>query len=138
MKFKVPRSRLNHYLQHVMQVVPTKSTLPILTNVLLEGLEGKVKISATDLDVSMTVTMEGDVVRKGAASVPARVLFDIVKEVPEAEIGFESTGPRLEIKIPSGSYKIGTVSAEDFPKLPAVNTKKEIKISGPDLVKMIR
>ncbi|MFH1686251.1 MAG: DNA polymerase III subunit beta [bacterium] len=138
MKFTLPKSRLTQYLQHVMQVVPTKSTLPILTNVLIEALENKIKISATDLDVSITTTLDSQVIKKGSASIPARILFDIIKEVPEADISFEATGSRLEIKIPNGTYKIATVSADDFPKLPAVNTKKEIRIPAKDLIKMIR
>ncbi|MDH3890669.1 MAG: DNA polymerase III subunit beta [candidate division Zixibacteria bacterium] len=138
MKFSLPKSKLTNYLQHILQVVPSKSTLPILTNVLIEALENKLKISATDLDVSITASLECKVSRKGSASIPAKILFDIVKEVPESEIVFETTGSRMEIKIPNGSYKIATVAAEDFPKLPAVNTKKEIKIEGAGLVKMIR
>ncbi|MDH4157474.1 MAG: DNA polymerase III subunit beta [candidate division Zixibacteria bacterium] len=138
MKFSLPKSRLSHYLQNIMQVVPTKSTLPILTNILIEALDNKLKISATDLDISITVSMECMVLKKGSTVLPARILFEIIKELPEAEVSFESTGSRIEIKIPNGSYKIGTVSPEDFPKLPAINTKKEIRISGDEFGLMVR
>lgn len=138
MKFTLPKSRLNNCLQNVLQVVPTKSTLPILSNLLVEGLENKLKISATDLDISITASIECEVSKKGSAVLPARILFEIVKEMPEAEVSFESTGNRVELKIPHGTYKIAALAPEDFPKLPAVNTKKEIKISGEDLVTMIR
>lgn len=138
MKFSLSKSRLSGYLQYVLQVVPAKSTLPILANVLIEALEAKIKLSATDLDVSISTAMDCVVAKKGSASLPARILFDIIKELPESEITFETAGSRMEIKIPNGSYKIATVAAEDFPKLPAINTKKEIRISGADLVKMIR
>lgn len=138
MKFSVPKSRLSGYLQYVLQVVPAKSTLPILTNVLIEALESKVKLSATDLDISISTSVDCIVTKKGSISMPARILFEIIKELPESEVVFETSGTRIEIKIPNGSYRIGTVAAEDFPKLPAVNTKKEIKISGVDLVRMIR
>lgn len=137
MKFSLPKSRLFSYLQHILQVVPTKSTLPILTNILIEALDNKIKISATDLDISITTTVESDVVKKGSACLPARILFDIIKELPESDISFEASAQRVEIKIPNGSYKIASVASEEFPKLPLVNTKKEIKISGDDLVKMV-
>lgn len=137
MKFTVPKSRLFNYLQSILKVVPTKSTLPILTNILIEALDNKIKLSATDLDISITGTVESQVVKKGAAAIPARILFDIIKELPESDISFEATGQRVEIKIPNGSYKIASVSPDEFPKLPAVNTKKEIKISGKSLVEMI-
>ena len=138
MKFTIPKSRLANYLQHILQVVPSKSTLPILTNVLIEALENKVKISATDLDISIAASMECKVAKKGSASLPARILFDIIKELPESEIGFEASTQRVEIKIPNGTYKIASVPPDEFPKLPAVNTKKEIKINANDLVKMIK
>lgn len=137
MKFSLPKSRLFTYLQNVMQVVPSKSTLPILTNVLIEALDGKVKMSATDLDISISASVESKVVKKGSASLPARILFDIIKELPESDINIEATASRVEIKIPNGNYKIASVSPEEFPKLPAVNTKKEIKIGSSDLKKMI-
>ena len=55
MKFSLPKSRLTHYLQSVLSVVPAKSTLPKLSNILLECLEQKLKISATDLDVTISL-----------------------------------------------------------------------------------
>ncbi len=138
MKFSLPKSRLSHYLQNILQVVPTKSTLPILTNILIEALDNKLKISATDLDISITAATECKVIKKGSTVLPARILFEIIKELPEAEVSFETAGSRIEIKIPNGSYKIGTVSPEDFPKLPAINTKKEIQIGGDELGLMVR
>ena len=138
MKFSLSKSKLSNCLQSILQVVPTKSTLPILTNILIEALENKLKISATDLDISITTTVDCTVSRKGAAALPAKILFEIIRELPETEITFESTNTRVEIRVPNGSYKIAAVSSDDFPKLPAVNTKKEIKVEGDDLVKMIR
>ena len=138
MKFSLPKSKLAGCLQSVMQVVPSKSTLPILTNVLIEALENKLKISATDLDMSITGTVTCDVAKKGSAALPARILFDIVRELPEGDITIESINSRVEVKIANGSYKIASVSPEDFPKLPAVNTKKEIRVSSADLAGMIR
>ncbi|MBD3402294.1 DNA polymerase III subunit beta [candidate division GN15 bacterium] len=138
MKFTLSKSRLSTSLQSILQVVPTKSTLPILTNILIEALENKLKLSATDLDISITATVDCQVAKKGSAALPARILFEIIRELPESEITFESTNTRMEIKIPNGSYKIAIVSADDFPKLPAVNTKKEVRLAGDELVKMIR
>ncbi len=138
MKFSLPKSKLNASLQSILQVVPTKSTLPILTNILVEALEGKLKLSATDLDISISATVECNVLKKGSVALPARILFEIIRELPEAEVSFEAVGNRVEMKIPNGSYKIAAISPEDFPKLPAVNTKKEIRIDGADLVRMVR
>jgi DNA polymerase-3 subunit beta len=138
MKFNLPKSRLSGYLQSVLQVVPAKSTLPILSNVLFEALDGKLKISATDLEVSITATFDCNVTKKGVSVLPARILFDIIKELPESELTFDGTSSRVEIKVPNGSYKIACASVDDFPKLPVANTKKQIKIDGAELVQMIK
>ncbi len=138
MKFSLSKTKLSNVLQSILQVVPTKSTLPILTNILVEALDNKLKISATDLDISISGTVACKVAKKGAVALPAKILFEIVKELPESELTFESTNSRIEIKVPNGSYKIAIVSSDDFPKLPAVNTKKEIKVDGDQLVNMIR
>jgi len=100
MKFSLLKSKITESLQTVLQVVPTKSTLPVLTNVLLEVLDNKLKISATDLDISITNSIECDVTKKGAVALPARILFEIIKELPESQITVESTNSRIEIKIP--------------------------------------
>ncbi len=138
MKFSLSKSRISGYMQSVMQVVPAKSTLPILSSILFEALEDKLKISATDLEVSITATFDCNVAKKGMAVLPGRILFDIIKELPESEITFEGTANRVEIKVPNGSYKISCAAVDDFPKLPIANTKKQINIDGADLVGMIK
>ncbi len=138
MKFNLSKSRLSGYLQSVLQVVPTKSTLPILSNILFEALEDKLKISATDLEVSITATFDCAVSKKGTAVLPGKMLFDIIKELPESELSFEGTPSRVEIKVPNGNYRLACAAADDFPKLPQINTKKQINIDGADLVAMIK
>ena len=103
-----------------------------------EFIEKKLKISATDLDVSITASLDCKVTKRGSVAIPGRILFDIIKELPESEVTLEATSNRFEIKIPNGNYKIASLSPDDFPKLPAINTKKEIRISGEDLVTMIQ
>jgi len=137
MKFTISKSVLNGYLQSVLLVSPSKPALPILSNLMIEALDGKLKISATDLDISITATVDCSVSRKGTVAAPARILHEIIRELPESDIDFELNGSRLEIKVPNGFYKISTVSVEDYPTLPAINLKKQIKVSGKDIVQMI-
>jgi DNA polymerase-3 subunit beta len=138
MKFNLSKSRLSGYLQSVLQVVPSKSALPVLSNILFEALEDKLKISATDLEVSITATFDCAVSKKGSAVLPARYVAEIIRELPESEISFDGTSSRVEMKVPNGSYKIACFPADDFPKLPMVNTKKQINVDAADLVSMIR
>ena len=96
MKFSIAKTTLLGFLQSVLQVTPSKPALPILSNIMIEALDQRLKISATDLDLSITATMECDVAKKGAVAAPARILFDIVKELPESDISFEQTGSQLQ------------------------------------------
>jgi DNA polymerase-3 subunit beta len=138
MKFTLPKSRLNNYLQSVLSVVPAKSTLPILSNILLEVLEDKLKISATDLDMTIAVTIDADTSKKGAAVLPGRMLADIVRELPETDIVFEGTTNKVDLKVPNGNYRIATIAPDEFPELPTVNVKKQVTVDGKELVSMIR
>ena len=138
MKFTITRSSLFTTLQSLLNVVPPKSTLPILSNVLLEALEGKIKFAGTDLDVSMIATVPAKVTKKGSITVPAKTFAEIIRELPESEIEINVIDTRLEIKIERGVYKISGISPEDYPKLPTVNLAKEIKLSAQDLVKMVK
>lgn len=138
MKFSLPKSRLSHYLQAVLTVVPSKSTLPILSNILLECLDKKLKISATDLDITITATFDAEISKKGSIVIPGRMLFDIIKELPETDITFEGTTNRVEIKVPNGSYKIGGISPDEFPELPTPNLKKQVTIETELFSKMIK
>jgi len=138
MKFTASRAKLLPKLQEALGVIPTRSTLPILSNLLLETGEGKVKIAATDLDVAIITYSPASISKKGSLSVPAKMVADLVREAPEGDITFSATDNRLEIKLPSGVYKIGGTPAEEYPKLPDVNLNRQVKIDSSELVKMIR
>lgn len=138
MKFTASRAKLLPRLQEALGVIPTRSTLPILSNLLLETGEGKVKIASTDLDVAITTYSPANISKKGSLSVPAKMVADLVREAPEGDITFAATDNRLEIKLPSGVYKIGGTPAEEYPKLPDVNLNRQVKIDSSELLKMIR
>jgi len=138
MKFTILKSKLSGYLQAVLNVTPAKPTLPILSNIFVEALDQKLKISATDLDISITVNVECAIAKKGAVAVPARILHDIIREQPEGELTVEQSGSRIEIKAKSGVYKIGTVAADDFPTIPAINLKKQTNIPSSAILSLIK
>ena len=86
MKFSVSKDKLLEGLSIVQNVVSTRTTLPILSNVLLQASEGAVRLTTTDLDVGVRGSVEAQVERSGATTLPARRLFSIVRELPAAEI----------------------------------------------------
>src|SRR5216117_1286565 len=86
MKFSVAKEKLLDGLQVVQNVVSTRTTLPILSNVLVRGVSGGIQLVTTDLDVGISSDVEADVAKPGATTVPARLLFAIIRELPAAEI----------------------------------------------------
>lgn len=138
MKISVPRGELLEDVQNLLSVVPARTTLPILSNILLETDSQKLKIAATDLDVSMITTVPVRVIEKGAITVPAKTFVEIIRESPETEIEVSSTDTRVEIKIEKGVYKLSGLPKDEFPKIPEVKKALQIKIPGKDIAKMIR
>jgi DNA polymerase-3 subunit beta len=138
MKFSIPKAKIFSYVQIVMNAVPTRTTLPVLSNLLLEVIDSKLKIAATDLDVSVITTIPITSTKKGAITIPARTFYDILRELPESDVDIHVTENRMELKAERGTYKLSGIPAEEYPKLPTVNLAKEIKISGGELVKMVK
>src|ERR1700727_3066573 len=89
MKFSVSKDKLLEGLSTVQNVVSTRTTLPILSNVLLQASDGEVRLTTTDLDVGVRGSIEAQVERTGATTLPARRLFSIVRELPASEIYFD-------------------------------------------------
>ncbi len=138
MKFTILKSKFLSALQDIVNVVPSKTTLPVLSHLLLEVDDSKLKLAATDLDISIVTTIPANVVKKGGITIPAKTLTDIIRESPETQIEINTTENRMELKIDQGIYKLPGLPVDEFPKLPTVNLSKEIKISGSDLCRMIR
>jgi len=138
MKLTILKSKLLSALQDIVSVIPSKTTLPILSHILIEADDSKIKLAATDLDISMTTTLEAKVTKKGEITVPAKTFTDIIRESPETQIEINAADNRMELKINHGVYKLPGLPVDEFPKLPTVNLSKEIKIAGPDLCRMIK
>ena len=128
MKFLVPKNILLESVQNLLSVVPSRTTLPVLSNILLETNSNQLKIAATDLDVSMIAAVPVRVIEKGAITVPAKTFVEIIRESPETDIEVSSTDTRVEIKIEKGIYKLSGMPKDEFPKLPEVKKALQIKM----------
>ena len=121
----------------VLSVVPLRTTLPILSNFLMEPEGEKLRLYATDLDISISqlvdITPEGD---EGIA-VPARKFAEIIRELPPAEVEVESEGKRITIRCGEGVYELGGAEKEDFPQFPKPEAEKKFSISGEKLCRMV-
>jgi len=127
MKFKITKEKFIEGLQQVQHVVSTRTTLPILSNVLLQAKGGKVELTTTDLDVGVRGAVDADVEEEGSTTLPARKLATIVKELPTSEISIEINGNNIAaIKSGPSFFKILGLSQDEFPQLPDFSGSKEI------------
>src|SRR5215510_7860295 len=123
MKLTIERSALLKALGHVQSVVERRNTIPILSNVMIEAAKGRVKLTATDLDIEIVESLPADVLRNGAATAPAHMLYDIVRKMPEgsqvqAEVLAGDSG-RLAVSAGSVRFELACLPREDFPQMSA-------------------
>lgn len=139
MKLSITKDQFSQGLQAVQNVVGARTTLPILSNVLLQAEDNWVRLTATDLDVTVSCRVEAKVVKKGAATLPAKRLFNIVREAAHVEIDLE-VDERQVCTLRSGPsvFKLNGLPAEDFPPLTTFDDKKPIALPQEKLKAMLR
>src|ERR1700720_4028709 len=134
MKFSATKEKLLEGLQQVQNVVSTRTTLPILSNVLLQATDGEVHLTTTDLDVGVRGSFEAEVEKEGATTLPARRLFNIVRELPSSEIQIDVDGKNAaSIRSGQSFFKILGLPEEEFPPLPKFEDAKVVTIRQKDL-----
>ena len=115
MKINVERGAFLKALSHVQSVVERRNTIPILSNVMIEAAKGQLKLTATDLDIEIVEAIPADVLRNGAATAPAHMLYDIVRKLPDgAQVQAElltSEGGRLAVSRRHGALRAGLSAA---------------------------
>src|ERR1051326_665546 len=129
MNLTISKEQIINGLQAVQNVVSTRTTLPILSNVLLRAEGEKLELTATDLDVSISCGVEAKVKKPGASTVPVKRLFGIVRELNNAEIDLEVDEKNVcSIRSGLSFYKINGLSADEFPPLPTFKEEKKVVI----------
>jgi DNA polymerase III subunit beta len=138
MKFTITREKLHEGLGAVAASVPSKTTLPVLANILVEASKDGLKLSGTDLDISVSTTIPASVDQEGATTLPARKLVEIVKELPNAAIRMTSSGEqRATIECGKSKFKLLGLSRDEFPAFPSVKFEGGWKVTAKDLQKLI-
>lgn len=138
MEVRITRAPLLNCLQRTQNIVEKKTTLPILTNVLIQARSKKLELSATDLEVGIVQVCEASVLREGVATVHARKLFEIVRELPDQEFSFVLKQGQMEIRSGRSVFRLRTLSPEEFPKIPEVKSDRSVRLSTSLLADMIR
>src|SRR6266536_5623257 len=129
MNLTISKEQLINGLQAVQNVVSTRTTLPILSNVLLRAEGEKLEFTATELDVTVVCGVEAKIKKPGASTVPVKRLFGIVRELGNSEIDLEVDDKNV-CSIQSGAsfYKINGLSADEFPPPPKFGEDKKVTL----------
>lgn len=141
MKFSIAKSEMLLGLQRVQNVVERRTTMPILSNALLKTDSNGLALSATDLEVGIQSILKATTTEKGAITVKARSLLDIVRELPDTEIHFQTReNSRLEITAKKSVFNIVGLPAEDFPEVPGFSSEDHeqfVRMNGSTVVAML-
>jgi len=130
MNLTISKEQIINGLQAVQNIVSTRTTLPILSNVLLRAGKDRLELTATDLDVTVSCSVEATVKKGGATTVPVKKLFGIVRELNSGDLEIEVDEKNFcSLRSGASFYKINGLSAEEFPPLP--NLKEERKVVLP-------
>ena len=134
MKFHLSKEKLLEGVQHVQSVVSTRTTLPILSNVLLQTNGKGINMTTTDLDVGVRCVVDAEIEEAGATTLPAKRLFTIIRELPNCEVRFESDTKNVAC-IQSGQsyFKILGLPEDEFPPLPKFEGAKTFTLRQGEL-----
>jgi len=139
MNFSIAKDQLIHGLQSVQNVVSTRTTLPILSNVLLRAENNRLELTATDLDVTITCSVEANVKTKGSTTIPVKKLFGVVRELGSLEIDIEVDDKNAtSIRAGASFYKINGLNADEFPPVQQFKETKKIVLPQEKVKSMLK
>lgn len=138
MKLEIEKKDLVGLLSKTQNVVEKRNSMPVLVNVLFEAKKGKLKVFATDLEVSLTDEINATIIEDGTLAINARNLFDIVKELNDGPIHLlKKKNNWLEIKQKKSIFNLVGLGAEEYPVFPTFKTTDFIKINAKSFAEMI-
>lgn len=138
MKIKIAKQNFIKNIQDVQNIVSSKSSLPILSNLLIEAKNNEVVLTSTDLDIGILSKLQTDIEEEGSITVPAKRFNDIIKELPDEDILISTMkNNAVTIKCSKCFFKIIGLPKEDFPKLPEFKNEPDIIIKQNILKNMI-
>jgi DNA polymerase-3 subunit beta len=139
MKFKINRDHFANGLAQVLNVVGSKATMPILSNVLIEAEKDQISLSTTNLDLGIRCKIKAEIKEGGSVTLPVKRLATIVRELPNVDVTFDGS-PNHQVKLTSGgsTFKIMGIGKDEFPPLPEFGDEKAYTLDQSELVSMLR
>ncbi len=137
MKFTITRENLQQGLAAVGASIPTRTTLPVLSNILIEASADGVQLSGTDLDIAVTLRVPADVEEEGAITVPAKKLQELARELPEQPARITTMGERFELVCGKATFRLNGMPRDEFPSFPQVDFSGSWRIPGSVMSSMI-
>ncbi|MCK4668340.1 DNA polymerase III subunit beta [Candidatus Dependentiae bacterium] len=138
MKFTVDKEIFSKAMHQLSGVILQKSTISILFNALLEAYDNKLKITTTDLEITLIKEIPADIIEEGSIALPAKKLYDISKNIPVDEIEFTQVDTKnVQIKGGNLTYKLNGQLKDEFPQTPNYDIEKNIEIPQGEMKKMI-
>lgn len=139
MRFIVSTSILLKQLQAISGASSSSTVLPILENFLFEIKDNTLTISATDLQTSMVTSLPIEAKEEGRVAMPSKILIETLKTLPDQPVAFsvDTTTLAIEISAGDGKYKLSGENADDFPKIPIIDTVSTVQIAAPILAEAI-
>ncbi len=139
MKIKVNKDQLLGAIAVVGNIVSTRATLPILSNMMLEAKDDVLKLNTTDLDIGISCELPVHIYEQGAITVPAKKFSDIIRELPSGDIVLiVRKNNQVEIEGTNCRFKLNGLPKEEFPKFPEFKDKDVVLIDQKSLKEMIR
>ena len=137
-KLSINRTELANALSIVLKGVSTRSTLPVLSGILIGATGDKIVLQATDLELSIQYSVAALVEEEGRTVVPGKLFSEIVKNLPDAAVHVEATEDQAFITCDTSSFSIRALNAEDFPGFPRVETHQRIEIPFQQFSSMVK
>ncbi|MBX6365702.1 MAG: DNA polymerase III subunit beta [Gemmatimonadetes bacterium] len=138
MRFTITRDNLQQGLASVAASIPTRTTLPVLSNILIEADDEGVRMSGTDLDIAVSLQVGAEVEEGGALTVPAKKLQELARELPENPVRITTKGDRFELTCGRASFRLNGLPRDEFPTFPAVDFRESWRIPAEVLGTLIR
>ena len=128
MKIKVAQRELSKHINIAQKGISTRTTLQILDGILLETVKDKLKLTGTDLEISIETFLDCEVFEEGSIVVNSRIFGDIIKKLPDAPVSIEVENNNINIKCENSEFNIAGNPGEDYPDLPLVVEKDSFKL----------